>query len=106
MSSKNFDFDTKARSQTRSDSQQKSGKVSSLEQMIQKKGGMKQGNARTPEPTDDMYFLNTNKHYMDPGMSKMKGYNYMFMLPLACKNNPVLQEMTVMNHANQFFVDT
>ena len=52
-----------------------------------------------------MYFLDVNQHKMNPLMSKMKGYQYNYLLGLEAQRNPLLQEMTVMGHVNKFMAD-
>ena len=56
--------------------------------------------------TPDMYFLDTKKFEMDPRMSKTKGYEYNYPLPLEARGNPLLQEMIVMKNVNQFMAET
>ena len=52
-----------------------------------------------------MYFLDVNQHKMDPRLSKMKGYQYNYLVPLEAQKNAKLQEMTIMGNVNQFMAD-
>ena len=54
----------------------------------------------------DMYFLNRAKHEMVPSVSKEKGYHYTYPLPKVARENPKIQEMTVMNITNSFMASS
>ena len=58
-----------------------------------------------PATPPDMYFLDVTEHEMDADLSKVKGYQYRYLLKKAARENPKIQEMTVMNHTHTFMAD-